>query len=90
MRLLFRLVIVPLLLFWVVRSIVRSILSGWNSDIASRPLRPAPKVSQGGELKKDPVCGTYVSPEISVSSRIKGEMVYFCSAACRDKYRAAS
>jgi YHS domain-containing protein len=43
----------------------------------------------GGELKKDPVCGTYVSPVGSVSQKVNGQVVYFCSTACRDKYRAA-
>ncbi|MGA2134874.1 MAG: hypothetical protein ABSH50_21520 [Bryobacteraceae bacterium] len=49
-----------------------------------------PTVSQGGELKKDPVCGTYVSAEVAVTQKASGQTVYFCSAACRDKYRAAS
>ena len=44
-------------------------------------------MSPGGELKKDPVCGTYVSPDASVTKRIDGQMIYFCSTACRDKYR---
>jgi len=39
------------------------------------------------ELKKDPVCGTYVSTAASVSRKVAGELVYFCSAECRDKYK---
>jgi YHS domain-containing protein len=41
-------------------------------------------------LKKDPVCGTYVSADTSVTKKIDGRIVHFCSPACRDKYRAAS
>ena len=52
------------------------------------PTRPA-AVFAGGELKKDPVCGTYVSTGASITSRVNGELVHFCSTACRDKYRAA-
>jgi len=89
MRFLFRLVIVPLLLFWVVRTIIRSILSGMHTPSAPRPVRQRPSVPAGGELKKDPVCGTYVSTDTSVTKRINGQTVYFCSPACRDKYRAA-
>ena len=48
-----------------------------------------PPVVSGGELKKDPVCGTYVSTSLSVTSRVNGEVVHFCSKECRDKYRAA-
>jgi YHS domain-containing protein len=44
-------------------------------------------VPMGGELKKDPVCGTYVSTSTAVKkSAAKGEIVYFCSTACRDKF----
>ena len=48
--------------------------------------RPA-AVPMGGELKKDPVCGTYVSTSTAVKkSAAKGEVVYFCSITCRDKF----
>jgi len=43
-------------------------------------------VPEGGELRKDPVCGTYVSTVASLSEKVKGEMVYFCSSECRDKF----
>ena len=48
--------------------------------------RPA-AVPMGGELKKDPVCGTYVSTSTAVrKSAPQGEIVYFCSTTCRDKF----
>ena len=88
-RFLFLRVVVPLLVFWLIRSILRSLFPG-QSSVAYRPPRPAPVVYTGGELKKDPVCGTFVSVEVSVTKRVGGETVHFCSAACRDKYRVAS
>jgi YHS domain-containing protein len=39
-----------------------------------------------GVLRKDPQCGTYVSESSSVSMKVGGESLYFCSTACRDKY----
>jgi YHS domain-containing protein len=42
-----------------------------------------------GELKKDPVCGTFVSTATSVKETVNGELMHFCSTACRDKYRTA-
>jgi len=42
-----------------------------------------------GELKKDPVCGTFVSTGSSVKQMVNGELVHFCSVTCRDKFRAA-
>jgi YHS domain-containing protein len=39
------------------------------------------------ELKKDPQCGTYVSPEVSVRARFGGEELHFCSRECEEKFR---
>ena len=41
-------------------------------------------------MRKDPVCGTYVSVLAGVQQKVNGEMVYFCSDACRVKYRAGA
>lgn len=88
-RFLFLRVVFPLLVLWLVRNVLRSLFGGVNPPVSTRRVRPVPTVPSGGELKKDPVCGTYVSPDASVSKRIDGQTVYFCSPACRDKYRAA-
>ncbi len=40
----------------------------------------------GGELKKDPVCGTFVSVSSSLQKTVGGETYHFCSPACRDKF----
>jgi YHS domain-containing protein len=45
-------------------------------------------VPAGGELKRDPVCGTFVATSSSLNKTVGGETVYFCSPACRDKYVA--
>jgi len=42
----------------------------------------------GGELHKDPVCGTFVAEGAAVVKSAAGKTVYFCSAACRDKFQA--
>ena len=86
-------ILIPILVFTLLRSILRSLFQskrtvvrpGVNTD--APPSRPS--VVAGGELKKDPVCGTYVSAGASVTSRVDGQVVHFCSTACRDKYRAA-
>jgi len=44
--------------------------------------------AKGVHMEKDPVCGTYVIPNRALSMSIGRDTVYFCSAACRDKYRA--
>lgn len=39
-----------------------------------------------GEMVKDPVCGTYVSVEDSISVRDGDKTWHFCSHDCRDKF----
>jgi len=50
------------------------------------PHRASGKAGFGGELKKDPVCGTYVSSAGAVTKSVGGHLHYFCSEACRDRF----
>lgn len=50
------------------------------------PRQQPPRVPAGGELRKDPVCGTYVSTATGITAKNRGEVVYFCSEECRKKY----
>ena len=83
-------VILPLLLLTFLRALIRSIFQGFKNAAAPPPppkvTREAPVVLSGGELKKDPVCGTYVSPAVAFTKKIDGQLVHFCSKECRDKY----
>jgi len=83
--LIFRL-LVPLLLFLIVRSVLRGLFTS-STTSPDRPREAPPKVPTGGELRKDPVCGTYVSVLAGVREKVKGETVYFCSIDCRDRYK---
>ena len=86
-RLFFRFIVLPVLLFYVVRAILASIIEGFRSTVSPRSVpRQPPAVHSGGELKKDPVCGTYVSTSASISRTVHGEVFYFCSKECADKY----
>lgn len=77
----------------VIRSIVGALSKGF-ADLftppsqASGPRTRTPRVPPTEALKKDPVCGTYIAPSTAVVRVVNGEKVYFCSAACRDKYIA--
>jgi YHS domain-containing protein len=59
-----------------------------SSPSDSQP-RQAGNVQTGGELRKDPVCGTFVPTATAVTKNVNGQLLHFCSAACRDKYRVA-
>ena len=56
------------------------------AGVTTRPPAP-PREQSGGELKKDPVCGTFVAVASSIKATVKGETIHFCSTECRDKYR---
>ncbi|HZT34082.1 MAG TPA: hypothetical protein VFA33_29590 [Bryobacteraceae bacterium] len=81
-------IVFPLLVLWFIRALLKTLFAGFQSSVTQAPKAP-PAPHAGGELKKDPVCGTYVSVEASVTKKVNGEVVHFCSPACRDKFRAA-
>jgi YHS domain-containing protein len=83
--------IASVLVITVVRSIIGIVLKGF-ADLF-HPAEPSqktpgrPSVPAGGELKKDPVCGTFISTAGAIQKRVGGETVYFCSTECRDKFK---
>jgi YHS domain-containing protein len=90
-RLLFRLIIL-LAIFAIIRylvaTITRTISRATGARTPSAP-RQQTGASAGGELKQDPVCGTFVPISTSVTKTVNGELLHFCSAACRDKFKVA-
>jgi YHS domain-containing protein len=80
--------VLPLILFLIVRSVLKSLWTQAKSP-APRPQDDPSDFRAGGELKQDPVCGTYVAVNASVTKVVNGKPVHFCSTACRDKYRVA-
>jgi len=79
--------LLPLLVFLLLRSLLRSVFAALRSP--SRPAaQPQQTVQSGGVLKKDPVCGTYVSTNTAITRTVNGEPVYFCSRECAEKFRA--
>jgi YHS domain-containing protein len=77
--------ILPLLLFLIVRSILGGLFKRGRDAVVQRQSEPA-GTAGSMELKKDPVCGTYVSAATGVSRSVQGHMIYFCSKECRDKF----
>ena len=85
--------LVTILLLTVLRNVVQFILRGFSQLVQSQgsaqASRSRPSVPLTGELKKDPVCGTYTAAATSIQQTIQGQTFYFCSAQCRDKYVAS-
>jgi len=59
---------------------------GTVDDMRTRQSGSPP--AQGVQMAKDPVCGTYVVPDRALSTSVGKQTFYFCSTACRDKFRA--
>jgi YHS domain-containing protein len=78
-----------IILISVLRSIVgilgKAIAGFLGPSATGRP--PASGPQKIGELKRDPVCGTYVSTATSVKRTVGGQVVHFCSAECSAKYK---
>jgi len=46
----------------------------------------SPESASGGELHKDPVCGTYVAESAALKRQAGGQTFYYCSESCREKH----
>ncbi len=77
------------LLFLLLRSFLRNLFGGSRAQVPRSRTPQPPPVPAGGELKKDPVCGTYVSTATSFTKTVHGEVLYFCSKECLDRYGKA-
>jgi YHS domain-containing protein len=67
---------------WLVRRLAGSV-AGRANPRASRSATPtAPK-----RLFRDPACGTHVAAEVSYKLEESGQVLHFCSAECRERYR---
>jgi YHS domain-containing protein len=71
------------------RSLSDAMNSGSNAGNAqpNQP-QPADRANFGGDLVKDPVCGTFVSSKSSLSLTTGATAHCFCSQACLDQFRA--
>lgn len=81
-RLLLQLLAILVILI-IIRAVLRSLLTPPSRAPETRPPEPA---ASRGELRKDPVCGAYVSTTASLTRKVNGEVLHFCSEQCRDKY----
>lgn len=80
-----RIILIVLLLIFVVRALLR-LANGVAQGLYGRRGDGVPE--RGVHMVRDPVCGTYVIPERAVALVEGRREIFFCSAGCRDKYRA--
>ncbi|HLH03849.1 MAG TPA: YHS domain-containing protein [Bryobacteraceae bacterium] len=77
----------------VARSVLTSILRSFAraasqsfGTAAPRTSSAAPPTAAGGDLHKDPVCGTYVAEGAALKRQSNGQTFYYCSQACYEKH----
>ena len=77
--------VIGLLILTFVRSVMGMITKAFGELFNASSGQPSSPPT-GGELKKDPVCGTFISTATAFQKAAGGQTYYFCSTACRDKF----
>ncbi len=81
-------VIVAVLVISALRSVIGIFARAFANFVNPQaPVGRRPTVEAGGELKRDPVCGTFISTATALQKKVGGEVYYFCSEGCREKFR---
>jgi uncharacterized protein len=81
-----RLILLVILFVFIARAFWR-VVDGIVEGVTGVPRTPA-RPSRGVAMARDPVCGTFVLPDRALSVTVGRQQLFFCSTACRDKYRA--
>jgi len=65
---------------WMLRGFLSSPTRGQNTSASREP------VTNSRRLVRDPVCGVHIAEDRAIPLRVGGQVVHFCSVACRDQY----
>jgi len=85
-----RLVLFVVLFVFLARAFWRMVDSIIEAASGQPPAQRSSRTATSATMTRDPVCGTFVLPDQSLSIAGRRGRVYFCSEACRDKYQAKS
>ena len=82
-------VIVAVLFISALRSVIGIFARAFASFVnpQQQPAARKPSVEAGGELRRDPVCGTFISTSTALQKKVGGEVYYFCSEDCRSRFK---
>ena len=69
----------------LVRRLLHSML-GDRATGAAPTADAAPAMAGTRRLVRDPLCGVHVDETLSIPFREEGQLLHFCSTACRDRY----
>lgn len=85
-----------LVLSWSVALLRRLVAWMLRGGTAAQPTQGvdvaggAEAVGMARRLVRDPVCGAHVAEVLAIPLREGGELLHFCSIACRDEYLLAN
>jgi YHS domain-containing protein len=85
-----RFLIWVLVISWGAR-LLRRLVAGMFRDAGAAPASAdmpgeTQMLRMARQLVRDPVCGMHVDETLSIPLREDGELLHFCSIACRDAY----
>jgi YHS domain-containing protein len=81
------------MLLFFVKAVARSLGNVFGSSrihirtSGTGPVSPPSAAAHRGEMVRDPVCGMYVSTELSHQLRRGTETLHFCSVECLEKHQ---
>lgn len=80
----------------VLRSVIGVLMKGLGSILGPQSEGPRsaagqpPRSQLGGELRRDPVCGTFVAESTRHQRRVGNQSFYYCSEQCKEKHSLAA
>lgn len=83
-------IVLLLVLFILIARMFWRVIDNVIEAAGGRPPGATRHPQRGVSMARDPVCGTFVLPERALSVEAARGRVYFCSDACREKYRTRS
>ncbi|MBU2548422.1 MAG: hypothetical protein KKB20_08445 [Proteobacteria bacterium] len=75
-------------LFYLIYRVLRGMIFAARPPV-SGPTRPEPgrvDTERTEDLVRDPQCGVYFPRSEGLASMVDGQVLYFCSQGCRDRY----
>jgi len=85
-----RVVLIGILFILIARAFWRIVDNIIEAASGQPPRARGAGAVPAAKMARDPVCGTFVLPDHALSMADARGRVYFCSEACRDKFRAKS
>ncbi len=81
---------VRLLIFLIIGMVVYRAAKTWFGGATQRQVGRPGNLPQRADdaLVQDPQCGVYLTRSDGIALNIDGQVLYFCSEACKEKYLA--